>query len=59
MIEIYSFSEQDEHTALYAEDDRLMERFVFRGDRQLAMIDRLLEELFSDDGICYVTAGLS
>ncbi len=35
---------------MYAGEDELIEQLVYKGDRQLAMIDGLLHDLFSDHG---------
>lgn len=50
MIELSSVNEKDEPISVYAGDDELLNRSVYMGDHQLAMIDELLHDLFSDDG---------
>ncbi len=50
MIERSSGKENAESIAVYAGEDELIEQLVYKGDRQLAMIDGLLHDLFSDDG---------
>ncbi|MDE6483412.1 MAG: hypothetical protein K2L01_06630 [Rikenellaceae bacterium] len=50
MVELSSGKKHDEPVTVYAGDDELMLRAVCQGDHQLAMIDDLLHDLFSDDG---------
>ncbi len=50
MTELSSRNEHDEPITAYAGDDELLNSAVYCGDRQLAMIDGLLHDLFSDDG---------
>lgn len=51
MVELSSVNEKDEPISVYAGDDELINRSVYMGDHQLAMIDELLHDLFSDEGL--------